>query len=62
MNRQEKRNWEINIENAVAAATTKAGADVVKSLFRRYDARNLYDLSHCYYSEAFADLQQVIND
>ncbi|MBO2527829.1 MAG: hypothetical protein CW335_06615 [Clostridiales bacterium] len=62
MNQKEKKCWRINIENAVAEATAKAGTEIVKSVFRRYDARNLYDLSPCYYSEVFADLQQIIND
>ena len=62
MNQNEKKCWRINIENAVAEATAKVGTEVVKSVFRRYDARSLYDLSPCYYSEVFADLQQIIND
>lgn len=62
MNQKEKLNWMINLENAVSEATKRVGAEVVKSVFRRYDARSLYDLSPCYYSEVFADLQQIISD
>lgn len=62
MKASDKEMWCISIENAVAEATAKAGTEVVKSVFQRYDARNLYDLSSCYYSEVFADLQQIIND
>lgn len=62
MNQNEKKCWKINIENAAAEAMAKAGAKVVKFVFRRYDAQSLYDLNPCYYSEVFADLRQIIND
>ena len=54
MNQNEKKCWRINIENSVAEAAAKAGTEVVKSVFRRYDAQSLYDLTPCY--------QQIIND
>lgn len=54
--------WQINIENAAAAVAEQYGNDVVKSIFQRYDAHGLYDLSPCYYSEVFSDLELIAND
>lgn len=62
MNGKGKKNWMVNIQNAVDEATAKAGIHVVKSVFKRFDARGLYDLNPSYYSEVFADLQQIISD
>ena len=36
--------------------------EVAKSVFQRYDAHGTYDLSPCYYSEVFADLELIAND
>ena len=62
MNPTEKENWRINLENAVVEAIVKVGYEVVKSIFRRYEAKNLETLRTCYYAEVFADLQQIIYD
>ena len=62
MTKSEKQMWQINIENAAAAAAEQYGKDVVESVFRRYDARGLFDLSPCYYSEVFGDLEYIAND
>lgn len=62
MTMKERRNWEINIENAVGEVVAKAGSAVVRAIFQRYDARGLHDLCPQFYSEVFADLEQVRND
>ncbi|MFR9200892.1 MAG: hypothetical protein ACLVML_08880 [Candidatus Gastranaerophilaceae bacterium] len=62
MTKAEKEVWEINIKNAAVAVAEQYGNEVVKSIFRRYDARGLYDLSPCYYSEVFGDLELIAND
>ncbi len=54
--------WEINIENAANAVAAEYGSSTVKSVFARYDTHGFYDLSSCYYSEAFADLEMIAND
>ena len=54
--------WAINIENAVARVATEHGQAVVESVFNRYDAHSFCDLASCYYSEVFADLEQIAND
>ena len=54
--------WQINIENAAAAVVEQYGIEVVKSVFRRYDAHGLYDLSHCFYSEVFSELTFIASD
>ena len=59
MSRDKKEMWRINIENA---AHEVCGADVARSVFQRYDATNFDDLSPCYYSEVFGDLELISND
>ena len=62
MNYSERMMWETNIENAADAVATDYGSEVVKSVFQRYGAHGTYDLSPCYYSEVFADLELIAND
>lgn len=62
MTKSEKRIWLTNIENAADAVATEYGSEVVKSVFQRYDAHRTYDLSPCYYSKVFADLELIAND
>lgn len=50
------RDWVINIENAAAKVAAEYGQKVVDSVFCRYDAHSLEDLSPCYYGEVFSDL------
>ena len=54
--------WRINIENTAAAVAEQYGNAVVESVFQRYDAHGLYDLSYRYYSEVFGDLELIVND
>ena len=62
MTKSEKRMWLTNIENAAEAVATEYGSEVAKSVFQRYGAHGTYDLSPCYYSEVFADLELIAND
>lgn len=62
MTKSEKEMWRINIENTAAAVAEQYGNEVVTSVFRRYDARGLYDLSPNYYGEVFGDLELIVND
>lgn len=62
MSRDEKEMWRINIENAVDEVCGTYDADVAKSVFQRYDATNFDDLSPCYYTEVFGDLELIAND
>ena len=57
-----KRDWIINIENAASRVAAKYGKTVVDSVFRRYGAHSINDLASCYYSEVFADLEQIAKD
>lgn len=54
--------WEINIENAANVVAAEYGSSTVSSVFTRYDAHGFYDLSSCYYSEVFSDLEMIAND
>ena len=62
MNDSERMMWETNIENAASRVATEYGSAVVNSVFARYDATGLHNLASCYYSEVFADLEQIAND
>ena len=62
MRTSEKLMWETNIENAASRAAAKFGPEVVDSVFLRYEAHSFCDLASCYYSEVFADLEQIAND
>lgn len=62
MTKNEKEMWEINIETAACAVAAEYGSAVVNSVFARYDATGLHNLASCYYSEVFADLEQIAND
>jgi len=62
MSRDKKEMWRINIENAAHEVCGTYGADVARSVFQIYDATNFDDLSPCYYSEVFGDLELISND
>lgn len=62
MTKTEKDMWVINLENAASSAYSHSGLDVVNSVFQKYGANKICDLSPYYYSEVFADLEQITND
>ena len=62
MNFNKLQMWETNIENAASSVAAEYGSAVVNSIFARYDATGLHNLASCYYSEVFADLEQIAND
>ena len=62
MSRNEHEMWKINIENAASRVATEYGSSAVNSVFARYDAHGFHDLSSCYFSEVFADLEMMAND
>lgn len=62
MTKQELQMWAINIENAASRVAAAYGSDVVNSVFARYDSTGLHNLASCYYSEVFAELEQIAND
>ena len=62
MTQSEMELWTINIENAASRVAAEYGSAVVSSVFARYEATGLHNLESCYYSEVFADLEQIAND
>ncbi len=62
MTKQKLQMWTINIENAASRVAAEYGSSVVNSIFARYDATGFHNLASCYYSEEFADLEQIAND
>ena len=62
MSSSEKEMWESSIEDAASRVTAEYGSAVAASVFERHGAHNFEDLSPIYYSEVFADLQQIATD
>ena len=62
MSRNEHEMWKINIENAASAVAAEFGSSAVNSVFARYNAHGFHDLSSCYFSEVFADLEIMTNE
>lgn len=62
MTRNEIEMWETNIENAASRVAAEYGSAVVNSVFTKYEATGFHNLASCYYSEVFADLEQIAND
>lgn len=62
MTKQELQMWTVNIENAASRVAAEYSSSVINSVFARYDATGLHNLASCYYSEVFADLEQIVND
>jgi hypothetical protein len=62
MSRTEHEMWQTNIENAASRVAAEYGSAAVNSVFARYDAHGFHDLSSCYFSEVFADLEMMAND
>lgn len=62
MSRNEHEMWKINIENTASRVAAEYGSSAVNSVFARYDAHGFHDLSSCYFSEVFADLEMMAND
>ena len=62
MTKSETMMWLTNIENAANAVAAEYGPEVAQSVFQRYDAHGRHDLSPCYYSELFPELELIAND
>jgi hypothetical protein len=62
MSQEEKKNWQINIENDIDEVCSIYGVAAVDDIFSRYDATCFDDLGSLYYADVFADLELMIND
>ena len=62
MTENEKEMWTTSIETAASRVAAEYGSAIVNSVFARYDATGLHNLASCYFSEVFADLEQIVND
>ncbi len=57
-----KKDWIINLENAAADVAALLGKETVQHILQKYDANSIDDLSPCYYSEVYDDLDFMAND
>lgn len=62
MTENEKEMWTTSIETAASRVAAEYGSAVVNSVFARYDATGLHNLASYYFSEVFADLEQIVKD
>lgn len=57
-----KKDRIINLENAAAEVAALLGQETVRHMLLKYGAGSIEDLSPCYYSEAFDELDFMAND
>ena len=57
-----KKDWIINLENVAADVATLLGKETVQHVLQKYGAKSIDDLSPCYYSEVFDELDFIAND
>lgn len=62
MTKYERRNWITNIESSAAAVESQLGSAVVNSVFERYGAHSVEDLSPSDLPEVFSDLYAIEAD
>jgi hypothetical protein len=62
MNRDERMDWIISIENSAAIISAELGPAVVNSLLARYNARSICDISPSNLSEVFSELYAIEAD
>lgn len=54
--------WMVNLESAAAAVAMSYGHTEVKSILAKYGATTFDNLSPCYYSEIFGELEDRAKD
>ena len=59
MTSYERKNWIINIENSATAVESCLGKTIVKSIFERYGAHEIQDLSPSDFSNVFSDIYAI---
>ena len=52
----DKQNWIINIQNAANEVAALVGSDEVMHILKKYGASSIENLSPCYYTEVFDEL------
>ena len=62
MTKYERRNWITTIESSAAAVESQLGSAVVNSVFERYGAHSVEDLSPSDLPEVFSDLYAIEAD
>ena len=62
MTKRERENWIVNIENTAAAIESQLGSAVVDSVFKRYGAHGIRDLSPSDLPEVFSELYAIEAD
>ena len=62
MTKSEKRMWLTTLRMPLMLWQLSMVLKLAQSVFQRYDAHGTHDLSPCYYSEVFADLELIAND
>lgn len=62
MTKHDKQNWIDNIQNAADEVASQLGKDTVMHTLRKYGASSIENLSPCYYTEVFNELDFIAND
>lgn len=56
MNKSEKENWILNIENSASVVASEIGQETVDFIFQKYGAKSVYDLNPCDYQNLWNEL------
>lgn len=59
MTKSERKNWLINVESSAAVIEAQLGPATVQSVFERYGAKNVCDLTSSDLPEVFSELYAI---
>lgn len=62
MTNNDRQNWIINIENSATVIEAQLGPATVQSVFERYGAKNVCDLTSSDLPEVFSELYAIEAD
>ena len=62
MNKAERDNWLINIENTAAEVAANVGQETVDFVLSKYGARSIYTLKSSDLSDVFSELYAIASD
>lgn len=62
MTMSEKQNWIMNLEEVATQVKELYGSETVDFVLGKYNAKNIYQLSPCDYSDVFSELYGISVD
>lgn len=62
MTKSEKQNWIMNLKEVATQVKELYGTETVDFVLSKYNAKSIYQLSPCDYSEVFSELYSISVD